>query len=286
MKLSLKSFFVIFLIHFSALGSVQLTYENVRRFEQKARNLGAKYGPQNVLLAYDIDNTLLAANQALGSDAWYNWQVSLLGTGDSRLVAPTIEGILATLDLIYSLDKMHPPDAYEPQMVRRLQDAKFPSIILTARGAQTRDATLKHLAKFYDFSRSPLPPTAGYPGTFLPYSQNEVTDFGLQLKAPRAVSYMEGVFMTNGQHKGAMLRALLKKSGQSIKAIVFLDDMKKNCDAVYEAFKNTSIDVTTVRYSKEDRNNERFPAKMTEAEESWQELKELLQRNFPAEVHN
>ena len=37
-----------------------------------------KYGTRNVLLVVDLDNTLLAMNQDLGSDQWFTWQETLL----------------------------------------------------------------------------------------------------------------------------------------------------------------------------------------------------------------
>jgi hypothetical protein len=42
--------------------------------QSKIIELGKTYGPKNVLLVFDLDNTLLTANQPLGSDPWYNWQ--------------------------------------------------------------------------------------------------------------------------------------------------------------------------------------------------------------------
>ena len=37
-----------------------------------------KSDPEHVLLVLDIDNTLLAMNQDLGSDQWFEWQRYLL----------------------------------------------------------------------------------------------------------------------------------------------------------------------------------------------------------------
>ena len=42
------------------------------RVVDKSRELVEKYSKENVLVVIDIDNTLLAMNQDLGSDQWYN----------------------------------------------------------------------------------------------------------------------------------------------------------------------------------------------------------------------
>src|SRR5210317_2157057 len=39
--------------------------------------LSEKTDRNNILVVFDIDNTLLAMEQGLGSDSWYEWQKSL-----------------------------------------------------------------------------------------------------------------------------------------------------------------------------------------------------------------
>ena len=42
--------------------------------------MGARYGKDTILVVLDIDNTLLAMEQGLGSDQWYYWQKDLGNT--------------------------------------------------------------------------------------------------------------------------------------------------------------------------------------------------------------
>lgn len=44
----------------------------------KTSELRLKYGAKNVLVVFDIDNTLLKANQPLGSDQWFEWQAEAI----------------------------------------------------------------------------------------------------------------------------------------------------------------------------------------------------------------
>ena len=49
-----------------------------------------QFGPEHVLLVLDIDNTLLAMNNDLGSDQWFEWQKYLLeNEPKSKLRSPT-----------------------------------------------------------------------------------------------------------------------------------------------------------------------------------------------------
>ena len=53
-------------------------------------------GAANVLVVLDIDNTLLATDQDLGGDAWFNWQAGLLKSEpkSEHLVAKSFGGLL------------------------------------------------------------------------------------------------------------------------------------------------------------------------------------------------
>ena len=42
-----------------------------------AIRMGKDHGEENILVVFDIDNTLLAMEQGLGSDQWYYWQKDL-----------------------------------------------------------------------------------------------------------------------------------------------------------------------------------------------------------------
>jgi hypothetical protein len=97
------------------------------------------------------------------------------------------------------------------------------------------------------------------------------------IKPPRLVSYSEGVFMTAGQHKGAMLRILLNKSQRDFDAIVFVDDRDQHVKAVHEAFADQPTrEVWTFRYSKEDANAARLnPPDTATAEKVTQQWKAL-----------
>jgi len=110
-------------------------------------------------------------------------------------------------------------------------------------------------------------------------SQDEIAKF--KLGEPRPVSFMDGIFMTAGQHKGAMLRTLLWKIDHLFKAILFVDDQRKHCDRVYEAFDTQGVDVVTIRYGVEDHHVKKFEeSNKSQVIEAWKNLKNILSTIF------
>ena len=75
-----------------------------------------KLKPERVLLVLDIDNTLLAMNNPLGSDQWFEWQKFLLENEPKsrHAVANSFQGLLDAQGMLYNLTHMHPPQKNLP----------------------------------------------------------------------------------------------------------------------------------------------------------------------------
>lgn len=233
-----------------------------------------KYGAENVLLVLDLDNTLLAMNQDLGSDQWFTWQEALQNSDKNHpeLVAPDFEGLLEIQGMLFALSTMHPPEPGLPEMVGDLVIRKTTTVVLTSRGKEFRDAAERELKRNnYNIPESTLE-IHEERGVFTPYSAEHPNKHGLNaeiiadLGSPRRVTYSDGIYMTAGQHKGYMLKTLLARSTKAFvdkpfanfKAIVFVDDHLKHIDRMQDAFAGDSIDLATFRYSREDRNVDKF----------------------------
>jgi Protein of unknown function (DUF2608) len=228
-----------------------------------------QYGAEHVLLIADVDNTMLAMDQPLGSDQWFTWQQDLLtkDPGSPYLVAHDFPGLLKAQGLMYELGRMHPPQRDAPAVIRRLQDQGIFTLVLTSRGDEFRDATERELSRNgFDFNRSALSVKDVPGGVFLPYdlehpaaagfTPDEVTAF--QLGTPRPVSYAGGIYMTAGQNKGAMFLVLLPHVLPEVKAVVYVDDSQKNVDRVYQAATGRHLEATVFRYHREDANVRAF----------------------------
>jgi hypothetical protein len=216
--------------------------DDLAMITDEALQLADLFGPQHVLVVYDIDNTLLAMEQGLGSDQWYYWQKALsVENPCSNLLAGDRFKVQGAL---YFASAMRPTQADVALQVRRLQDAGLPVIALTSRGPEFSLQTFRELRRNgISFWPSALPPARGFPEPFIPE--------GGQL----ATLYQDGVFLTAGQHKGAMLKALLDKSGVAAPTVIVIaDDKPENLQTVMETFEGSGTLVHAWRYSREDAN--------------------------------
>ncbi len=231
---------------------------------EDAQRLAKTHGTERVLVVFDIDNTLMAMEQELGSDQWYDWQrnLQLANPCDARLVSDR----LAVQGALFFISAMRPTQADASQLVQRLQDEGLNVIALTSRGPEFRLATFRELRRNgYSFYQSAIGPGRGYPDVFVPQGGS------------RAARYEEGVFMTAGQHKGDMLHALLEKTGTPWPAvIVMVDDKEQNLRAVLETFEGTGTAVHAWRYSREDAAVSSFDR--DKATELWLQIRPALKQ--------
>ncbi|MBI2645507.1 MAG: DUF2608 domain-containing protein [Deltaproteobacteria bacterium] len=291
-----KLFLVVFFLQIAAfvVASERIETRDFSVVYQKAHELAQKYGSQGVLIVYDIDNTLLAMNQDLGSDQWFTWQETKIKNGDfTDVVAKDFPGLLSVQGILYALSSMHLPQTETPALIAQLQSENFTNLVLTSRGSDYRNATVRELERnSIHMAGAALEPKKGFASTYLPYDLNHISDSGLtaeEVKAwglgqPRPVSYEDGIFMGSGQHKGAMLRTLLYKTGSHFPAIIFIDDQVKHLDRMEAAFVTRGVELITVRYGKEDDAVLRFQnSDKEDVIEQWNDLDLLLKELFPAE---
>jgi len=208
----------------------------------EALQLAGELGPENIVVVYDIDNTLLAMEQGLGSDQWYYWQKALAA---EQPCSPLLVGDrFKAQGALYFASAMRPTQADAAEQVKRLQDAGLTVVAVTSRGPEFSLQTFRELRRNgISFWPSALPPARGYPEPFIPE--------GGTLPAV----YQDGVFLTAGQDKGVMVAALLDKSGVAPpKVIIVADDKAENLQAVMETFAGSDTSVHAWRYSREDAN--------------------------------
>jgi hypothetical protein len=207
-----------------------------------ALQLADRHGRDRVLVVFDIDNTLLAMEQGLGSDQWYYWQKDL-AAGDPCSTL-RVQDLLKAQGALFYASAMRPTQPDAALQVRRLQDAGLTVIALTSRGPEFNLQTFRELRRNgISFWPSALPPARGFPALFVPEG------------GKREALYQEGVFLTAGQHKGAMLKALLDKTGAASPAVIVLaDDKAENLQLMMETFKGSGTAVHAWRYSREDAN--------------------------------
>ncbi len=252
--------------------------------------------PEKILLVVDIDNTLLAMNQDLGSDQWFSWQEGLLKNepASPHLVAPEFEGLLRVQGILFGLGGMHPPDPNLPKMIARIQSQGVATVVLTSRGPEFRNAAereLKNNGYRFDQPENRLE-IVEKRGNFRPYDAAKPDEHGLSqqtmeiLGDPRDVSYANGIYMTAGQHKGFMLKTLLARAvsdekpdqKREFEAILFVDDHQKHTDRMHAAFQSDALSLVTFHYMQEDGNVANFDRSSKQhVIRDWNRLNEFIQ---------
>jgi hypothetical protein len=255
----------------------------------------AQYGADQVLLVLDIDNTLLASDTALGSDQWFDWQEYLLAQepDSPHLVADDFPGLLNAQGMLFTLGSMHPPQADLPELIREVQASGVKTLVLTSRGDEFRTATQRELrANGYDLAKSALATKESLAAPFLPYDLEDLAAAGLstteaeamRLKPAKPATYRDGIFMTAGQHKGAMLIAMLHRANKPYKAIVYVDDHNHHVVRVMDALLRRGVDVSGFHYLREENLVDAFRfSDKADVTRQWRRLDRTLKRIFEVE---
>jgi hypothetical protein len=255
-----------------------------------------QYGAKHVLLALDIDNTVMSMDNDLGSDHWFEWQNYLLkNEPDSPLlVAKDFPGLLEVQGTLYNLGHMHPPQPETPAIIARLQEMGIATILLTSRGPEFRVATERELTRCgYDIAATALPVRGVPGGPYLAYDLAKPERDGLtaaeivtfKLPAPKPVSYANGLFMTAGQHKGIMMLTLLNDATRDIKAVVYVDDNVRHVGNVFAAAIDRDIDVASFHYKREDLRVQRFAyGDKRDVDARWRALQRTIHDVFVAKT--
>ncbi len=247
------------------IGNQQIVKESYTILElndiyPKAIELAAKYGSEeNVLIIFDIDNTLLAMDRDLGSDQWYSWQSSLENDNINK-----ISSLLDAQRALFFIGAMRLTQNNMPKFLIDLHERGFQTAALTARGLGSRLVTFRELKRNkIEFSNSL-------------FSTNSRKEFmPLTSSSKQKVLYEDGVLMAAGQNKGAIFLELFSKSySNKIKGIIFVDDKDYNIVNFEEALYEEAYDLVTFLYTGEDENVKKFQEESTMKE--WCEIEYLL----------
>lgn len=285
------------IVNFTSVELVQAKAEikqihSMREAYAEIKEKAERYGAKNVLVVFDLDSTLLALNQDLGSDYWFTWQNEKIKSGDrSDRVASSILELLAVQLQLYTLSGMHPPEKEIPAMVASLQNRQIAIMVLTSRMTDFGDITLRQLRENrLSFVTSPeVNNDDGY--NYIPYDPRNPQRYGLdaadvdlaKLKTVPPVNYKRGIFLSAGLHKGVALKSFLgaKAKSNHYRAIVFVDDRAHHCQAVAEVYKDSTADVVSLRYGFEDKKIEAFLAgPKTKAINGYQQFIQLKEYVF------
>lgn len=241
-------------LHLQALASFEQT--EIKSFNEVAVRLETllkKYKVSDIQLVFDIDNTLLAPNQNLNSDQWFEWQTKQKNADLFKVQAD-----------LFQLGKMHPPEAEGPQIISLIKSKKITPYILTSRGYDLMFATLRELNRSYpglvDTDKM------FYMNCFVPYPAGDLKKFGFSkketetfsVKEPRTACYFENLILGSGNTKPLALMAYNQIKKLKPKVVIFVDDRSYHMDDFAKFTAKQKTIFIGLRYSKEDESVKKF----------------------------
>jgi len=165
--------------------------------------LAEKHGPENTLVAFDIDGTILYLPGKVGTEEWWAWQGRMIREENPERLVNSADELRLLVGEIYRAKNMRYMDPELPKVLEKLAEAGIPTVILTARGSVFSEITLLELERM-----------------------------GLR-------KYFEaGILMTGWHDKGEYLDYFLTESGRRVDAIVFADDKLHNLDSLAQRFED------------------------------------------------
>ena len=218
-------------------------------------------GPSNVLVVFDIDDTLMTMPQALGGVAWWDWQDGMSKAAASYYgkldAAPAdAQGIL------YELSAMKPVEGEATvNAVAAMQRAGIAVYALTSRSPDYRDATLRELRNNgIAFGTAPEcgPPLCTARGrisyTHLKttldalYTPERLGALGFKTSNTSDIAIESGVVLSAGRPKGVVLRALLASMPMRPTIVFAIDDTEKNVRSFRDAAPDIGVEIDAIHY--------------------------------------
>lgn len=244
------------------IQSLSLETDDLGAVVADSLSLARQVGKGKVLVVLDIDNTILAMEQGLGADQWYDWQKEL--NQNDPCSSHNVGNRFAVQGALYFVSAMRRTQQDAADLLSTIQNTGIRVISVTSRGPDYRLQTFRELRRNdFDFSYTAIGPARGYAEPFVPVENGRLS------------RYENGVFFTAGQHKGQMLYALLEKTSTPMPAVIVMaDDKQKNLDAVNETFSALNIPVRAWRYSSEDHNVSAFDPEL--AHTQWKSIENAL----------
>lgn len=197
---------------------------------------------KNLLVIFDIDNTIGKNATPLGRDQWFYAKVAQLESAGKTHE----EGIELTLPQLFHIQRhswMVPIEENTISVINDLQKKGVTVIALTARSLQLTLRTIEQLQRLgIYFTKTD------------PYECPLVHGHG----HGKPGLYINGIIFSGSHSKGEMLVSWLKQSKYRPKKIIFIDDKLKNLESVEQALHQRDYPFIGIRYGHEDETVKNF----------------------------
>ena len=202
--------------------------------------------PEEILIVFDIDNTIAESANQLASTQWFTAMHKI----KEQCGMTKMEAVKATLPLFSLVVEQCPLQPIEPTtvpLIKDLQDKRHKVISLTVRDPRAlKTCTVNQLNNIgIDFTRNAI------------YQKDIIFNHSVQ--------YIQGILFVDGGNKGEWLLHILKHVGYMPKQIIFIDDKEYNHHTVEGTLMQNGIDHTCIWYRYCDAKVDTFDLAFTEA---------------------
>ena len=250
-SLVLFAFVILFSSFAQATVGKRYSVDSINQFQKIITSQSKMFSPQDTLVIFDIDHTLLHPKGAVGSSYWFKWQAALLKTREieSQQLAKNATDLGNLTCRLFEVLPFETVESDTTPAFDAIVNQGFPVMLLTARSPQLLHGTLSQLNEngfdILKLSQAPDLPKK------INLNSSEMHE--AQITKLKNTSYNpKGLMMTNEQDKGVVLRAYLNKAGVHYKNIILIDDGEKNIHSLQAAFKvDSQTAVTTFLYMRD-----------------------------------
>ena len=204
------------------------------------------YHQDDILYVFDLDNTLIEAQQHLGSDQWFSHQINHLMESQGWSRSEAFDKFFPLYHQVLNKTAVRLVDASMTGLLSQMKEKNTPMIGLTKRNPKLSSRTFEQISSLQiDFSST------------CPVKEDFVIEElgGTLLK--------NGIlFVGQGIEKGPALMAYLKKLKKMPGRIVAIDDRLNHIESIASAVESLGIDYVGIRYGKTDEKVKSFNPKI------------------------
>ncbi len=241
----------------------------------RALEMAERHGADHVLVVFDLDSTLLR-------DPRRSPDLDALEEADPARFRQVERTVMYLKSLV-------PTEAGLSDQLDRLRTARIPAYLITARGADMRDMTLREMqANGITLPPAPecgpplctgrgeIPGEAVHRAAELAMGKAELARVGFA--RGRTITVWDGIVMAAGLDKGVLTRTLGASLGRDIKGYVFIDDARKNVDHVARASAAMTEEVAVFHYASPERGG--AVRSQAEADADWAQTEAAICNTF------
>jgi phosphoglycolate phosphatase-like HAD superfamily hydrolase len=189
---------------------------------------------KDLLVIFDIDNTIATTPTPLGSDQWfYAMKKGFVETGKSDQEA--IDHLLPQYIHIQRNTWLIPVEKDTVSVIHTLQEKGVSVIALTARSLELAHRTIEQLHHMDIY-----------------FTKTDPYECPIAYDNKKPGIYIDGIIFSGNHDKGEMLVHWFKQSNYRPKKVIFIDDKLKNLHSVEKALHNRDYPFIGIRYGYTD----------------------------------